>query len=363
MKRSKRPAGCCLALAVVAAAAPVRGELSLRSVPPLVHLQFRGPISIEGMTPLQLQSLPPGDYLLRASGLGLVTARGRIRSSLDNRVTLLRWASPLAVLVPPGTVHAARRDAWRGSMFTLAAAGGITGAIVKNAHHDEASGDLELAQDAYDQATSEAEIDRARLELNNAAAREEDEATMRALWIGYTAAVWVGTAVEAWLLTTPPEVQNGPAGEVLVRVPTARPLDAALRSAIVPGAGQRHMGHTWRGILFGASFYTLGAATISAYDEFLQVSRKQDDLQRRYDEATTTEELEDLRASLDDAANEVSDWKVTAWSLAGGTAAVYIWNILDAMGQGSVGWSRQGVQLGLAPRSDGVAARMTWRLP
>jgi hypothetical protein len=123
------------------------------------------------------------------------------------------------------------------------------------------------------------------------------------------------------------------------------------------------MGHTWRGILFGVTVYSLGAATIGAYDEFLQASREQDDLQRRYDAATTTAELDALSASLDAAAEKTSDWKVTVWSMAGGTAAAYIWNILDAMGQGAAGWSRQGVQIGLLPRADGVLACMRWRLP
>ncbi len=341
----------------------VRGEINVQSQPSHVHVEFRGPLTIAGVAPLTLERFPPGDYLVRATGLGLVTARGRVRSTFDNRVTVQRWAQPYALIMPPGLVHMSRRDGWRGSMFTTAAVGGTLGAIVKNAHHDNAVSDFELAQEAYNRATTDEEITAAALDLENASELEGDEATMRNIWIGYTAATWVGAALEAWLLTSPPKVRPLGGGSFELGVSRARPIDAAIRSILVPGAGQRYMGHTRRSIVFGLSIYTLSAFTISSYDEYLNAQRKQSDAQRRYDAATTPAEIEALRSSLEQAADSASEWKVTAWSLGGAAAAAYIWNVLDALGQGATGWEPSGVEVGLAPRFDGFMASVTWRMP
>lgn len=361
-----KPALCAMAFACLFATLVVdtaHGQITVQSQPEHAHVRFRGPVSIEGVTPLSLDHFPPGDYLLRATGLGLVTARGRLRSTLDQRVTVQRWARPYAFLMPAGFVHMARSDKWRGIVFTTAAAGGTLGAIVKNAHHDNAQADLDLAQTAYDRAATEDDITMARLNLETASEREQDEARMRSIWIGYTAASWVGAALEAWLLTSPPGVRPQGGGSFEIDVPRGRPGDAALRSVLVPGSGQRHMGHYWKGVIFGASVYGLVAGTITAYDEYLEAKRKQSDAQRRYDAATTTADLEPLRSNLEKTSDDASSWKVTVWSLAGTAGAVYIWNVLDAMGLGATGWEPSGVEVGLAPSPDGVLASLTWRMP
>jgi len=352
-----------IAVLVLAAGGPARAELALKSEPSSVHLQFRGPVAVQGVTPMSLQQLPAGEYLLQASGLGLVTARGRLRSTTAQGVNMVRWSSPYAFLAPPGFVHLTRHEGWRGTMFMTMAAGGVIGAIAKNAHHETASTDLELAQDAYDQATTVEGINAARLDLESAADREEDESHMRAIWTGYTVAVWAGTAVEAWLLTSSPSFQSNADGSFTFGVRTARPLDAALRSALVPGAGQRHMGSRWRALAFGTSVMAFAAGGIAAYDEYLSADRKQADVQRRYDAATTEQEFATLGPQLAQAADDTDEWKVKVWTLFGVTGAAYIWNVLDAMSMGASGWTRSAVDVSVVPRADGMVASLTWRLP
>ncbi len=347
-----------LACSVVHAA-----DLSLQSQPRSVHLQFQGPVNIEGVTPLTVQQLPPGEYLLRASGLGLVTARGRWRSRFDEGVTLERWASGWALFLPPGFVHLARHEGWRGAIFTTAAAGGVFGAIVKSGHLDTARNDRQLAQDAYDQATTPAEITAARLQLESASEREDDEAHMRNIWTGFAAGAWVGAAVETWALTSKPSLQVNAQGSYVVGVRRGRAYDAALRSALVPGAGQRHMGHRWRAFAFGASFWGLAAGSIASYDEYLQAQRRQSDAQRRYDAANTPAEIDAARADLNAAADQADEWQVRVWTLLGSTGAAYLWNVLDAAGLGASGWTRSAVDVSVAPGQGGVVASLHWRLP
>ena len=75
--RGSRRVAAGVTAGVLAGSVVHAAEVSLQSQPRSVHLQFQGPVNIEGVTPLTVQQLPPGEYLLRASGLGLVTARGR----------------------------------------------------------------------------------------------------------------------------------------------------------------------------------------------------------------------------------------------------------------------------------------------
>ena len=143
---------------------------------------------------------------------------------------------------------------------------------------------------------------------------------------------------------------------------TARPLDAALRSVLVPGAGQRHMGSRWRALAFGTSVMAFAAGGIAAYDEYLSADRKQADVQRRYDAATTEQEFAILGPQLAQAADDTDEWKVKVWTLFGVTRAAYIWNVLDAMSMGASGWTRSAVDVSVVPRADGMVASLTWRL-
>jgi hypothetical protein len=249
-------------------------------------------------------------------------------------------------------------------LLLLSAAGvsGIQAVRMENAHADAVDA-VAAALAAYDASVSEEEIVRSTARLRLARTKEDNEKELRGLWVSYFAATWIGSAVEALLLTPNPSVHLGSDGDYLLTVPTAGGWEAAVRSILVPGSGQRFLGRETKGNLFTAAVLTLGAGTLIAHESFLDARREQSAAQYDYDAARTDEELRRARRALDDAGGKTDDRNRTRWALFGAVVGAHVWNVVDAALDGSRSGEVPSLTWSVAPQGDGMQAGLTWRLP
>ena len=331
---------------------------NLESQPAGVHVKVSGRVGLSGVTPLPMDDLPPGDYRIEAKGRGTALARGRlVRES--NAYAVMPSASATALFVPPGILHLQQHETGRGLLFLGAGLAGGTMAVVNEVSRSDAQEDVDIAQKRYDAAVAEEDITAARLSLEEAHDETDDEAEMRNLWALYGGAAWVGAAVEQWLLT--PHATLDAKSDAL-HVPRAGGPEAGLRSALVPGAGQRYVGRSGRGNVFTMSVMGLGALTLVAHESYLGARRDQADAQRRYEEATTQEDQNRWQAELENAADDADSKNTLQWAFVGLTAGAYVWNVVDAWFIGGRIGSEAPLDMSVIPRLDGVEASLTWRM-
>ncbi|MCK4304698.1 MAG: hypothetical protein KAY24_10715, partial [Candidatus Eisenbacteria sp.] len=196
-----------------------------------------------------------------------------------------------------------------------------------------------------------------------AATRKEDNhREVRNLWLGYCALAWVGAGAEALLLTPQPAITSAAPGLYTATFPRASRAGLALRSALVPGAGQRYMGRGGWGSFFFSVTGALAAGALVAHDDYLDARRDQAVAQSRFDEAEAEDELADARRDLEAAADDADEKNVIRWALVGGAAGVYLWNVLDAFGQDCEPMV-PGVVFSLIPAPDGASLCVSWRIP
>lgn len=350
-------------LVLLLAAGPGRAETHLRSDQNDVHLSIRGGVSLNGEAPLPLSDLPPGHYRYRADGLGLALGRGRLDCTSGSTFVGRSWADIRSMFLPPGTTHLAAGEPLRG--FLLLSGAGLSGVqfLRMNSAHANAVDDVSAAVTAYERAVSEDAIAKSAATLALARAKEKDEKDLRALWGGYFAATWIGAAVEGLLLTPSPSLESGADGNYLITVPEAGGWEAGIRSILVPGAGQRYLGHEGKANFFAASVLSLGAGTLLAHESFLKARRRQAAAQEDYDAARSEAEVRSASRALDAASSKTDDKNRLRWVLFGATAGVYLWNIMDAAVEGSRASEMAPVQLSVVPGAGGLQASVSWRLP
>jgi hypothetical protein len=356
------PAATAAFLACFMTAAPAPAQDTLEGEVPGTSVEIDGPVRVGGMTPIPLDQLPPGRYLLRAQGPGLATAVGRLQRDASGGLELGGAAGPLEILYPPGFSHFRMDESSRGFIFLGGGAAGLTGTILQHFKLEDAKDEAKRARSRYDDAVSSAEFDRARLDLLAANDRKADEKNLRTMWGTYLGIAWAGAAVEHWLLTPRPGLRREADGVYRLEVPPAGGMSAALRSLLVPGAGQRSLGHEGRGNRFTAAVMLLGAGAIVAQDAFLSARRDQNDAQRRYEYAETESEIKRWRGELEDAADRVTDRSRIRWALVGAAAGVYLWNVFDAGTLGSEAVAPAPVSWSIVPGPEGLRAGLTWRI-
>ena len=358
MSRSWRLAVCVAALGLILQPG-IRAEASpsLDSDPPGSFLSLSGPVSLSGAAPLPSAALPLGEYVLTVDGPGLAFARGRLeRSALELRGR--PWATSGAWLQPPGLVHLSRGEG-RGWSFLGAGAVSAALGIRSQVAVRDAQEQNDLASAAYDRAVATEEIRSARLRVLETSQEARDQEEVRNLWLGYLALTWLGAASEALLLTPQPHVAAGAADDYIVTAPRAGRVKAALCSVFVPGAGQRFMGRDGRASIFLTAVAALGAGAITAQDIFLEARRDQAVAQRAFDETEDEAQLRQAHARLQKAADRTDDKNTLRWALAGATAGVYLWNVLDAFGLGHSGGAGE-LTWSAAPAVGGGFICATW---
>ncbi len=341
----------------------VEASPQLESNPPGVHVDIQGPVSVSGATPLPLEDLPAGDYRLEVTGWGFPWIQGRFEIERGGQIFTRTGGGTLALITPPGLEHFQNRESARGWLLLGAGVLGAAEVIAQESSRSDAAKEVDRATLAFNAAVSEEGIQRTRLDLLAALDEEEDEAEIRTLWAGYLGAVWLGAAVESWLFTPRPSLSREASGDYRLSIPRAGGATAAFRSALVPGSGQRYLGHRGRGNLFSAGVLVFGAGTLLAQDAFLEARRDQAVIQRRYDVAETPAELSRWARDLDEAADRTRDRSRIRWAFTGLTVGVYLWNVLDAGNLGGTPVTRKAVAVSVMPNPEGFQAGVTWRLP
>lgn len=349
------------AVCILIPASTRAAEPSLDSDPPAARLHLAGPVTLGGTAPLPLDGLPPGRYRLAVGGLGLAEARGRLILDAAGEARVGRAVGPIALLLPPGFVHMGQGEGARGWLLLAGAAGGATGALLKASDLADANDEADRARKVYEDAVSQEEFDSARLTLLAVNDRRADDTDLRNMWLGYVGAIWAGAAVESWLLTPRPSMRRGEDGGYVLEARGASSFGAALRSVLVPGAGQRYLGAPARGNRFTGAVLALGAGSILAQQSFLTARRDQGDAQRRYQDAETEADAKHWKRELTLTADRTQSRDRLRWGLVGATLGVYLWNVIDAAvaepGEGSA----SGLSLNLTPGDGGLRAGLTWR--
>ena len=344
-------------------------EVRLESDPPGAWLQLDGPAFVSGSTPLPIEVLPEGRYLLLAGGPGVAAVRARIHSDVNEQLAMARLAPPGSILFPPGATHLRSQEYMRGSIFFgSGSTGGIALGYAESARRD-ALDDVQLAADAYSRAISEEAIEASWNALVSAQQKEDDNTTMRNLWTGYLAGVWFSAAAETWL-TPHPSLYLTDAGDYILALPRVGSWSAIWRGTLIPGAGQRYLGRTVRSNVTAFLTYGLVASGLFVYDSLLDERRRRDNAQRQFDSATTPAEVERQRLELQDASNEANNRNTLRWSLFGAAAAAHLWGIVDAWQVASYSGPstpsaqpESDVSLSILPNPDGFQAALAWRFP
>jgi hypothetical protein len=352
--------------------------------PPDVYADIEGPVSVAGGFPLSLAELPPGDYEFEAWGLGLAKSRGHFLRTADG-LAVRPWASAWSLLAPPGIAHLLHNDPHGWSHLgagvlsaTFLALNQVDASDAKDhvdaAMHgvDNAVDNLVMAYQALNNAQpdqidslltnlSEAHLglDRASIDLFEARAEKDDETRIRSLWAGYFAGVWLGAGLEAWLLTPEPSAATDANGRSVVTFPRADRWAAVLRSALVPGSGQRYLGHDVRASVLSGLVTASAAGAILAQDSFLAARRDHLVAQRELDAG-----LEGAsQAAVDAAASDRDRSSRLRWILTGTAASLYVWNVVDAMLLGGSAQSQAPPPVSLVPTTSGLALRITFGGP
>jgi len=351
-----------LALALWGWVGPARGvEPAFLEPDPLgAHLSLRGAISVAGTGPLPLTELPPGKYDLFAEGPGLPAVKGRIVRTPEGLIGHA-WAGPTALLLPPGLVHLEHGEK-RGWALLGAGAVSIGMTLVSQVLMEEAANDMEKAATAFRESVSDSARAVARISLLEATEEKADRMEVRDIWTAYAAATWLGAGLEAAFLTPGPRYSSPSPGRHVAELPRAGGLQAAYRSALIPGAGQRYMGQPGRASSFFTAVATFAAASIASHDAYLEARRDRATATRRIDAALDANATSQARKDLEEADDRADRRDLLRWIFAGAAAGAYLWNVYDAFATGhqaeapALTWSA-------VPRPDGVLVCATWSRP
>ena len=326
------------------------------------RVAIEGDVSIRGTTPLNIGELPPGTYRMTVRGRGVPRTQGRLTKNLNGSLGTRRLNGPSSLFLPPGAAHLRQEgERWRG--FFMLSTGGvaITNTILKQGKVQQKEDDLRLTQLILGEAVSEEDIRQARIAVQVTAQDVEDQKEVRNLWMIASGAIWIGSGLEAWLLTPKPELrQKGNQLELITE--KASPLSAVMRSALVPGGGQRYLGQYGRSNRFFLGVTIPALAAIYAHDEFLRYRRAQLNAQLQLDSATNQEEMGIWRASVLDNHDKARDAQLLRWTFVGLAGGIYLWNLLDAGTLIEESGDPTTFGFHLLPQPGGATAGFTWRI-
>lgn len=352
-----------LAALLSSVAPPALAAPRLESGHTQLHLKLTGALRLSGTTPLGLEALPPGHYRLNVGGPGLSRSVGRLTRAADGRLATAPIGGPTALLLPPGYLHLEQGEGGRAlSMAGVAALLGA-GVLFEELDRGKALDDVAQAERDYARAVSSAEFQAARLAVVEARSHVSDSREVRNLWVAALGYVWIGSALESWLLTPAPGLSDRGAGTYEIRAAESSRAGATLRSLVVPGGGQRYLGHSGRGALFLGAVGAAGAFSLVAHDSYLTSRREEERTRQALDAATDPQEIALLRLEQKQASETKRDRNRLRWAGLAGVAGLYLWNVLDARGLAIEHAVPGNLSLNVAPAGDGLTAALSWRLP
>jgi hypothetical protein len=295
-----------------AAAPPV---LTLLSSPPGASISIKGPTEVYGHTPMDLPSSVVGRFSMLAQGGGVARTQGEFEfGTLGERPTMVSEGPGmgptlfLRSLNFPGFPDISAKRTTRGIVLTLAEVGALgmaAGAHVRYRNHLNESG----AEEAI-------------------FAREERR--IRNSWLAYGGAVWMASAVDYWMLPRF-TVDEATANRLSLGIPTLSRAKVALRSLIVPGAGQEFANHGGRGALWMAGVLAAGVGYTAAHQALVHKRALLELNRLRYDAATDpSEQLRFLR-EIGILHQDIRTAEDVRRGFGYGTLVIHAANLIDAM--------------------------------
>jgi hypothetical protein len=332
---------------------------TLRSDVPRLRLQLRGPVSVSADTELDLHTLPVGSYNFFTHGPQTQTTRGRLHRTAEG-VELSSWANATSLLLPPGLIETVHHDP-RGWIYL--GSGAVSTGLWwwLNSTADDAEEAILAAVDRRRNSSDTLEIQAAGLDELDARQQFNDDNRLRKIWLAYIGGLWLGSALDSWLLTPSATMSIQSGGEVQLSLPARSGGSSALRSALIPGAGQRAVGRDSRANFFLSSFLANTAASLVAQDAFLTARREVSTAERRFAAATTPEGQARWRSELESSKKDEDDLSLVRWVLLGTSAYVYLWNVIDAYRVGRPD-NATGPRFSFTPTRDGARFALSWNL-
>lgn len=328
-------------------------------VPETARIRLIGPFPLSSQGPLTLADLPVGEATLVVSAPGFAAARARLVRGPNEEIEFREWSGPSALLQPPGFAHL-RRSEPRGWLHLGAWTVAGLGVLVGQQDLRDAKLRLRLAEEELALADSATERRPIALEVGAARDEEFDLANVRDLWATYLVATWLGAGIEAWWLTPRPRLATNANGDPTVAPPTASGWKTAAASFLVPGAGQRSLGHERRGNLFGAAVMLSAAGAIVAQDAFLAARRERSHAARVVASADDDEGIARAQSALRSAETDADRLSTLRYAALGTAIVLHAWNVLDGLWLGSRSVPDDSDGLLLGPHADGVRLAWTW---
>lgn len=344
MRSTEWIAAAAVAVAVGALAAggaraadePQRPCVKVDSNPPGVTVLFQGAGNTSGVTPVQFCSLRAGaSYELTASRYG--HERRTVHFSFDptgkgsTHFSSLVPGALARSLVIPGWGQARMGHKGDGVVTFLFLAGAGFQAWKTYDDYDTTRKHYQSLLDSRDAATNT--DTRAQLTEEADKARRDAEAFRKRAWLAGGAGVYLyaWNLAETYLAAVPPSTQTLGGGAFSIDVPERSRARAALRSALFPGMGQAYYGSPFKGILYRATFLTLGYFALDAKLHYDLATVDYDNALAAYRQAATTEEKQRLDPRVRATFDEQDRRRTRMYTYAIAAGAVWLANVADAV--------------------------------
>lgn len=183
------------------------GSVVITSSPPGTVVELLGEHTYSGVTPWRLDRGLSGVYRVRATKAGYVDWTGSTSLSAGRTDSLFirmsrksQAAVGLRSAILPGWGQFYTGQNLKGTVFLLAEAGALTGALVMDSKREDAMRTHERAIRAYNSADQVDDIEAAYDEMLNAFDDVERWHENRKRWIYVAGAVWIANVLDATLL-------------------------------------------------------------------------------------------------------------------------------------------------------------------
>lgn len=116
-----------------------------------------------------------------------------------------------------------------------------------------------------------------------------------------------------------------------IRLEAKSKYSALLYSTLLPGSGQVYSGRTTQGIILGTAALGAAVTTLIFYGDYLDKKDTYSANKNAYDTNTDLGDMESLYATMQNSYSEMEDSNSRAKIMFGVTAAVWIYNMVDAV--------------------------------
>jgi hypothetical protein len=175
---------------------------------------------------------------------------------------------------------------------------------------------------------------RYRNHLNEAGPEEaifaREQRRIRNSWLAYGGAVWGMSAIDYWMLPRFTVMEATPT-RLSLAIPTLGRAKVAVRSLIIPGAGQEFANHGGRGALWMAGVLAAGAGYTAAHQALVHKRALLELNRLRYDAATDPNEQLRFQREIGILHQDIRTAEDVRRGFGYATLGIHAANVIDAM--------------------------------